>query len=136
MQKYFDQCFDWEVSSNSTCTAPTNGTKIPNGEYGHPCKNGSFDVSKCVFRACSQGYYLSSDHRTCVVSPTYSYSIVFTQDFLTAMIIVTAVSATILISIPLLIIFCCYCSRRRKQKLLNKEDHGTYTPLSETLEVE
>ena len=131
VQKFFDQCFDWEVSANTTCTSPTTGTKIKHAEYGHPCNNGSFDTSKCVFRACSQGYYLSSDAKTCLVSPKYTSSI-DAKWFFTSwrLLIFIAILCTILAIIVISIFCCCYCTRKRKQKQADIEENGIYKDFS------
>ena len=132
VQQYFNRCFDWEVSSNSTCTAPTNGTQIANADYGNPCQNGTFDTSKCVFRACSQGCYLSSDGNTCLVSPIYQYvDRTFWEKFLSVggeFILV----AIVVIIITGSIFLCCCCYRnKQKQKSKDVEENGAYTQLTE-----
>ena len=131
VQKYFDQCFDWEVNASSTCTSPSTGTLIPHAEYGHPCKNGSFDTSKCVFRGCSHGYYLSSNGTACIVSPKYKYprtaSWFFTSWRLVLFILIICL---LLAAVILLVVFCCYCIRNQKQTQADIEENGVYKELS------
>ena len=74
---YFNNCFDWEVrDAIENCSGSSSGTRGSNEIYGHPCIDGQFDTSVCVFSRCSDGYYLngtkdSLHHKTgeCVVSP-------------------------------------------------------------------
>ena len=44
------------------CSGVTSAESTDGGDnkiYGHPCVNGKFDTSKCVFSRCADGYYLN-----------------------------------------------------------------------------
>ena len=68
VQHYFERCYDWEVNSD-LCT-PSEEEMITHALYGHPCLTDgtAFDSTRCVFRRCEHGFFLSDAH-TCIPVP-------------------------------------------------------------------
>lgn len=59
----FNQCISWNVKTNTSCKGPSEGDKINHAIYDNPCdtSTSSYDIDKCVFARCENGYYLKDN---------------------------------------------------------------------------
>lgn len=63
--QFFDKCAPWEHMHDPNCHDPG----IPHVLVGHPCKDESFDMTRCEVYSCEAGYYLNENKTECILAP-------------------------------------------------------------------